>query len=647
MNALQHALAQPLALWLLAALPALAVLALLAGRWRRWAMLQFAHAPSSQTCVWDRGRWLEGDGWRRTLRRYCAYFGLACLVLGIAGPQWGRERDRSLAPGRDLVIVLDMSLSMLARDVPGPTSDSRFGQALAALQGLADAAENRGGHRLALVIFASRAKVACPLTQDYDHFREALGQLYPLDPLLEIGPVEGSESGTRMGLALLEAVNLLRESPSPGYQDVVLLSDGDDPAQDEEWWLGVHAARKDKIPIHTIGLGDPTRPSPIPIPGAGELNYHGLQVTTRLEEKPLEAIAIQTGGTYTPARTNALPLANWLSTGRELHEDSLPVFKQRYAWFFGLALAFLAIPLAVPRHRTDFQSVRMGTDGLKIRPANFELRSSVLVLSFLTVVSLLAASPFSDAEDLLQRGNVAFGHGDYETALDYYRQSEGRLADPGLLAFNEAAALYKLGRYREAEIHYWLTRQDATGERLSRALYDLGNAVFQQASSKDTPLLQRAIGFYEECLSHTEADPELLLNAQFNLQLARERLKKAKAEKENPSGELKPGTKSGDDSRPETQPPAIRDGAGLERDAGTGQRAVEGSENETKTNSQNAKQQGGIGNLPPVPDTDQLTPLTSFDTSAYLKRAAERILSEQRAHYGKSAFRPSQNLKDW
>ncbi len=269
----------------------------------------------------------------------------------------------------------------------------------------------------------------------------------------------------------------------------------------------------------------------------------------------------------------------------------------------------------------------------------------LLLGCFFSAIFLLAASPSSDAEDLLHRGNSAFGQGDYETALGYYRQAEGRIADPGLLAFNESAALYRLGRYREAEIHYWLARQDAAGERLARVLYDLGNAVFQQASSKDVPLLQRAIAFYEECLRHQDADPELLVNAQFNLQLARERLKHAKTEKENPSDGSKPGSKPGDDSTPETPPAAIGAGADLERDAGAGQRAVGGSENETK--SQDAKHQGGIGNLPPVPDSDQLAPLSSFDTSAYLKKAAERILNEHRAHYAKSASRPSQNLKDW
>ena len=119
------------------------------------------------------------------------------------------------------------------------------------------------------------------------------------------------------------------------------------------------------------------------------------------------------------------------------------------------------------------------------RSSIFDPQSSISLLCFLFAVLVMAASPSSEAEKLLDRGNTAFVKGEYETALSYYRQAEGRITDPGLLAFNEGAALYKLGRYREAEIHYWLTRQEAMGERLARVLYDLGNAVFQQAGSRD------------------------------------------------------------------------------------------------------------------------------------------------------------------
>ena len=113
------------------------------------------------------------------------------------------------------------------------------------------------------------------------------------------------------------------------------------------------------------------------------------------------------------------------------------------------------------------------------------LRLSILILICFSLSFLPAAEPASDALDVLRQGNEAFERNDYELSLSFYRRAEGKISDPGWLAFNEGAALYKMGRYREAEIHYWLSRQDAAGPRLARILYDLGNTVFRQAGSKD------------------------------------------------------------------------------------------------------------------------------------------------------------------
>jgi hypothetical protein len=86
---------------------------------------------------------------------------------------------------------------------------------------------------------------------------------------------------------------------------------------------------------------------------------------------------------------------------------------------------------------------------------------------------------------------------------------------------------------------------------------------------------------------------------------------------------------------------------GGDDDGGSGQQPSEGSEPEDRTNSKNSRRQPGIGNLPPVPDSDRLVPLNADDTSAYLRKVTERVLKERRSHYGKSASRPSQNVKDW
>src|SRR5207237_2309864 len=130
---------------------------------------------------------------------------LLVLVVGIAGPQWGRDWDQSTAPGRDLVVVVDLSRSMLAQDV----LPNRLERAKKALEDLSQAVQQRGGHRLALVGFAARARVICPLTHDYDHFRAALAELDAANPHPDLRPSAAEAvSGTRIGLALATAVEV-------------------------------------------------------------------------------------------------------------------------------------------------------------------------------------------------------------------------------------------------------------------------------------------------------------------------------------------------------------------------------------------------------------------------------------------------------
>jgi Ca-activated chloride channel family protein len=342
---MHHWFANPRALTLLAVLPALALLALLARRRRARALTRLGSVLAFGSSVAVRDHLAP-------LRGLCFTTGLSLLVVGIAGPQWGRDWARA-APGRDVVVVLDMSRSMTAE------SPSRFQRAKNALADLADMLQKRGGHRVGLVVFAGRAKVVCPLTHDYDHFRETLEELDAADPPDDLRPVNSSDSGTRIG-AGLRAAAALHDDRFHGFQDIMLISDGDDPVPDNEWHDGVTAAHARGIPVHTVGVGDPDNDSPIPT-ADGPLMYNDKVIRTRLVEKPLEDIARLTGGTYTPAHTKGLPLGELFRErieARPGHEnddgvDSLQVYQQRYAWFFGGALLLLAFasvsrPLAHP-----------------------------------------------------------------------------------------------------------------------------------------------------------------------------------------------------------------------------------------------------------------------------------------------------------
>jgi Ca-activated chloride channel family protein len=337
MNILHHWLAHPLALALLALLPVLGLMALLSRRRRQRRLARWGNRPALEARIAVRPRW-------HLFGRIGRVAGLVLVSLGIAGPQWGRDPNPATVAGRDLVVLLDMSRSMLAQDALGRSAHNRLGRGIDALGDLADTVQQRGGHRLALVVFAARPQVVCPLTHDYDHFRDALANLDPGDPSLDIGPgPQGALSGTRMGAGLREAVQA-HDPRFRGHQDILMISDGDDPAHDDEWRVGVAAANEEGVVVHTVGVGDPDKGSPIPLAADSRLTYQGQPVLTRLVEKPLQDIARQTGGSYTPGRTKSLPLGEIFreriasGPGHLDAEDQLPVYRQHSAWFFASAL---------------------------------------------------------------------------------------------------------------------------------------------------------------------------------------------------------------------------------------------------------------------------------------------------------------------
>jgi Ca-activated chloride channel family protein len=338
---LQHWFANPWAFYLTGLLPVLSLLGFLALRRRRRALTRLGNLLTLEVLI-------PPGAWLRFFRGLVLSLALTLLVAGVAGPQWGRDFSQSVAPGRDLVVVLDLSRSMFAE------KPSRLDRSKGALLDLARSLKEKGGHRVALVAFAGRARVLCPLTHDYDHFRETVESL-DIDHLPPgTAATDDEASGTRLGAALRLAVDL-HDPRYRGYQDVLLLSDGDDPARDGDWRLPAAQARAADVPIHAVGVGDPDEPSPIPLPDGTPLQHDGKEVRTRLREEPLREIAEMTEGTYIDAHTRALPLGRVFRErieSRPARDDSgeaLPLYRQRYPWFLGGALALLALEIALGR----------------------------------------------------------------------------------------------------------------------------------------------------------------------------------------------------------------------------------------------------------------------------------------------------------
>ncbi len=323
--------AHPWMLSLLLVMPALTVAQLFAS-WRNRRVLRrlgdpltlMAQLPSPRRFAW--------------LAAFLFGTGVTALIMGAAGPHWGQEEHPEVVAGRDLVILLDMSKSMRATDAP----PDRFHRSVQALLKMIDYIRLRGGHRLGLVVFAADAQVICPLTHDCRHVQmklEALDMDYPPPGLR---PRSNSQSGTRIGLGLRAAV-AIHEPGFAGFQDVLLVSDGDDPQTDGEWEAALRDVLPSGVPISAIGVGDPMHDNEIAVSGREG------KVKTRLIEKPLQEISRRTAGQYLAAGVEMPRLDEFFrhkieSKGGTVPEGDAPALPhRRQAWFYAAALGLFAL----------------------------------------------------------------------------------------------------------------------------------------------------------------------------------------------------------------------------------------------------------------------------------------------------------------
>ena len=276
-------------LWLLLALPALVLAAWWSMARRRKALERFAGGAAHA------GRFLQSvSAHRRAIKLLLFYLAITALPLALARPQWGTRLEPITRRGADIAVVLDTSLSMSSEDLP----PSRLGQAKHAIGSLL---ELMAGDRVALVTFAGRAHLSCPLTVDHGAIRLFLDSLDT-----DTVPIPGTALSEALQTGL-KALRIDRQEADDRGRAIVLLTDGEDHSGEIEPLIERLASNR--VAVYVIGCGT-TRGAPIPLrDGAGVLSGYkkdrrGKVVTTRLSESLLEQIALETGGRYYRATTN-------------------------------------------------------------------------------------------------------------------------------------------------------------------------------------------------------------------------------------------------------------------------------------------------------------------------------------------------------
>ncbi len=325
---LQH----PLYFIALLAIPVLWWLFRLLNSWKRKTAARIGdpHLVSQLTSTFSATRF--------RLKFFIILFALFLLVAGMANPRMRGEAEKVTRQGVDVMIVLDVSKSMLARDV----KPSRLDKAKQLLFRLVDQLPN---DRIGIILFAGRAYMQMPLTTDH-----GAAKMYISDAGPQAVPTQGTEFTEAMQMA---AGSFNRNEHK--YKSVVLISDGED--HDPE---GIKTAKKladEGIMVNTVGIGSPEGSQIIdPETNVPKKDESGNLIISKLNEPELQNIAAATSGGYVRL-DNVEEAANSVARRldsiekRSLTENEFINYKNFFAWFAGAALIFLLAEWFIPERK--------------------------------------------------------------------------------------------------------------------------------------------------------------------------------------------------------------------------------------------------------------------------------------------------------
>ncbi len=320
----------PNALFLLLLIPAALILVFLSKRIRRRSFARFA-----ETRFYDY-YFQQFSSFKFDLKNVFLITALFFLIIALARPQWDREVQIVQKEGVDIVICMDVSKSMDATDV----QPSRIERAKDQISLFIDQLK---GDRIAIVTFAGRSFVQCPLTDDYGAAKLFLNFLDTESVTLY---------GTDIGKALQTSLNVFVQSDK--HKIIILVSDGEDL---EENAVDIaEEARKQGAIIYALGIGSPDG-STIPVVDQDgntvyAKNDQGEIIFSRLNVDVLSKIAKATNGRFfpiTPQQSEIFQILTDIKTMEKKKIDARQFsrYKDQYYYFVLTALFFLIIEFLI------------------------------------------------------------------------------------------------------------------------------------------------------------------------------------------------------------------------------------------------------------------------------------------------------------
>jgi len=439
---------------------------------------------------------------RRFLKGILLLFTLGLLIFALAGPRWGSSYQEVSQKGVDIMILVDVSPSMLVEDI----KPNRLEQAR---REIIDFLRVVQGDRVGLVAFAGAAFVQCPLTLDYAALQLFLDALEP-----GLIPVPGTDLS-----AAIETGLSAFDFESVTDKVMLLITDGEDNED-----RGVDAARiadEQDVKIFVFGIGD-VAGGPIPDQegkGGFKKDEGGKLILSKLDESSLKTIAANTGGRYVRSMAGDLDLdiiyfdgIKSMTQAQTLKSGKIKVYDERFTFFVLAAFSLLLLEGFIDEKK----------------------KGTARILSIILSILVTAAGFFPDSrafaadedpDELYREGRFA----EAETA--YARQDMDNPKDVRY-RYNRGCSAYQNADYKGAMAAFSsVLRRTKDNQIQFKAAFNLGNTAYKAGD------FESAATFYRQALL---ADPSSE-DARYNMELAlrakekqkKEQNEKSKSETEN------------------------------------------------------------------------------------------------------------------
>jgi len=454
---------------------------------------------------------------RRNIKNTLFLLAVFCCFLALARPQYGDNWIEVRQKGIDILIAVDTSRSMLARDI----TPNRLVRAKLAIK---DFVARLEGDRIGLMPFAGTSFLMCPLTTDYSAFLTSLDAISP-----DTIPVGGTDLA-----GVITSADKILEGES-NHKILILVTDGED--LEGTVMQAAELAAQTHMTIYTVGVGTSEGeliPNIDGSKGTFIKDDAGNFVRSRLDETMLTKIAEITGGLYVPLGTMGQGFTTIYQQKLELvpqeehHErmERRPI--ERFYWPLALAIFLLAMEFLLSGRKP---SRSFGLPLIKTAGRRLFKRKELLIVLLLFPGYLPQIANGSTGDELYQAG-------DFEQAELEYIKELAEEPDNVRLQFNLGDAQYKAGAYEKAIASYTqalqsddLGLQAQSYYNLGNARYRLGKASLEKDSEHTMELYRQAIEDYEGSLALNPEDKD----AAFNRDLVKkqlEELEKQQQEKE-------------------------------------------------------------------------------------------------------------------